>query len=97
MRIFLCGPMTGYENFNYPAFNAEAARLRALHYTVLNPAENGVCATWRDYMCKSIAQLIVCDTIAFLPGWSASRGARIEHALATDLGLHVTYASTVKE
>ncbi|MCY1527250.1 hypothetical protein D9M68_623110 [compost metagenome] len=39
-RIYLAGPMTGLPEFNYPAFHAEAARLRALGYQVENPAEN---------------------------------------------------------
>ena len=39
-RIYLAGPMTGLPEFNYPAFHAEAARLRQLGYHVENPAEN---------------------------------------------------------
>ena len=38
-RLYLAGPMTGIEDLNFPAFHAEAARLRALGYTVINPAE----------------------------------------------------------
>jgi hypothetical protein len=29
-RIYIAGPMTGLPEFNYPAFNAEAQRLRGL-------------------------------------------------------------------
>ncbi|HEJ4249643.1 TPA: DUF4406 domain-containing protein [Pseudomonas aeruginosa] len=29
-RVYLAGPMTGLPDFNYPAFNAEEKRIRAL-------------------------------------------------------------------
>ncbi|HCF9618467.1 TPA: DUF4406 domain-containing protein [Pseudomonas aeruginosa] len=29
-RVYLSGPMTGIPDFNYPAFNAEEKRIRAL-------------------------------------------------------------------
>lgn len=43
--IYLSGPMTGLPAFNYPAFNAAAARLRSAGYLVYNPADSG--AGWR--------------------------------------------------
>jgi hypothetical protein len=39
MKVYLAGPMTGYPNLNFPAFDRFAARLRAVGYTVFNPAE----------------------------------------------------------
>lgn len=90
-RIYVAGPMTGLPAFNYPAFHAASARLRGLGYHVESPAENPTpaCGTWQGYMRMAIAQLVTCDTIALLPGWEHSRGARIEHRLATELGLSV--------
>ncbi|MEN5029142.1 DUF4406 domain-containing protein [Pseudomonas sp. Ps21-P2] len=70
-RIYLSGPMTGLPDYNYPAFNAEAARLRALGYSVENPAENPLPADapWHMGMRDAIRQMLTCDTAAFLPGW----------------------------
>lgn len=39
MRIYIAGPMRGYPEFNFPAFHAAAAKLRADGHTVFNPAE----------------------------------------------------------
>lgn len=86
-RIYLSGPMTGLPDFNYPAFNAEATRLRALGYTVENPAENPEQSSWGDYMKVALRQMLTCDVIAVLPGWKDSRGARMEVEIAERVGM----------
>jgi Domain of unknown function (DUF4406) len=90
-RVYIAGPMTGLPGFNYPAFNRAAGILRAKGYHVENPADNPVppCGTWKGYMRMGIAQLVTCDTVALLPNWSDSKGAKVEHQLALDLDLDV--------
>ena len=34
--------------------------------------------------------LLDCDEIVMLPGWERSRGARLEHLVAVELGMTVT-------
>ena len=96
-RLYIAGKMSGLPDLGYPLFNAEATRLRALGYIVANPAENPAppCGSWEAYMRMAIAQLITCDTIVMLPGWDDSRGAKIKHRLAGDLGLRIKNAHEV--
>lgn len=98
-RIYLAGPMTGLPEYNYPAFHAEAARLRGLGFHVENPAENQApeCGTWEGYMRNSVRQMLTCDAVAFLPGWAESRGALLERYIAQQVGLATVPVSVLAE
>ena len=90
--IYLAGPMSGVENHNFPAFHAEAKRLRDLGHTVINPAETDggdTSNSWEYYMKKDIAMMVGCDAVVVLPGWEKSRGANIEVNLARQLKIRV--------
>ena len=50
MKIYIAGPMSGLPEMNYPAFFAEATRLRGLGYEVINP-DSGELFTFRDVLC----------------------------------------------
>ncbi len=93
-RVYVAGPMTGIEDFNYPTFNAVAAHLRAQGYEVENPADLGIveCAQWEDYMAYDLTRLGLCGVIALLPGWDLSQGARLEVMIAEHLGMRVVNA-----
>lgn len=94
-RIYIAGPMTGLPDFNYPAFHAEAARLRALGYHVENPAENPAQPTWDAYMRQAMRQMLTCDCVALMPGWADSRGATLERYVAQQVGIEVIAASSI--
>jgi hypothetical protein len=95
-RVYLSGPMTGLPELNFPAFHAEADRLRGLGYDVVNPAEINPDASmpWSECMRADIKALCDCDVIALLPGWGASSGAHLELHIAHRIGLQV---KTVEE
>ena len=92
-RIYIAGPMTGLPDLNFPAFHAEAARLRALGYEVSNPAEINPDPTagWEACMRADIAELVKCDGVALLPGWERSRGASLEAHIAHNLDMRLVY------
>jgi hypothetical protein len=106
-RVYIAGPMSGMIDLNFPAFHAAAAEYRKRGAFVINPAEmNGgdaeiyhtekmtaeqYHAHWVKCMKKDINALMTCDAIVMLPGWQKSRGAKLEHHIARNLGLTITY------
>ena len=97
--VYLAGKMTSIPDYNCPAFHAAAATLRALDHTVLNPAENPAppCGTWQAYMRMALAQLVQCQTIVMLPGWTDSRGALLERKVAQILHMEVVHFADVEQ
>lgn len=91
--VYISGPMTGLPEFNYPAFNAAAAALRAAGYVVENPAENPEppCKSWAGYMRSAIAQVSRAHALYLLDGWERSRGARLEVQIALELELAIDF------
>jgi hypothetical protein len=89
-RAYVSGPMTGYENFNRCTFFlAETILLASGAASVFNPARHPDGLTWEEYMALDIAGMHDCTAFVRLPGWEASRGARIENDLAAERGLLV--------
>ena len=91
MKIYIAGPMSGVEHFNFPNFHKAASQLRNAGHEVVNPAE--ICPDtslgWAECMKRDIVRMLECGAIALLDGWERSRGARIEAELAKSLGLRV--------
>lgn len=91
LRIYLSGPMTGIANHNFPLFNRWAETLRDIGHEVVNPAENGSerGLSWEQYLRADIKSLCDCDTLAYLPGWEASKGAMLEMHIAHRVGIRI--------
>ena len=96
MRLYIAGPMTGLPEFNYPAFRDAEKHLRAAGFDVLNPisAEDhnptpGQPQAWGWYMRHCLRMVLEAEGVALLTGWSTSRGASLEHDVASALGLPV--------
>lgn len=91
-RIYLSGPMSGYPEYNYPAFHQAAAALREWGYSVCSPAET---SDWlgelshEDYLRFDIARVLEADEIRTLPGWERSQGALAEIYTAIRIGTPV--------
>lgn len=95
-KIYLSGPMTGYPDYNRPAFMKAEAELQAtLDANFINPARLDSLAKpewqWTDFMRNSLKRMLDACTIYMLNGWENSKGAKIELALAKELGMRVMY------
>lgn len=88
-KIYISGPMTGYADFNRPAFNVAAEKVIADGNTPLNPALAPDGLTQTEYMQLAMQQVFMADAIILLDGWNQSKGARAEYALAEKLGLDI--------
>lgn len=106
-RLYLAGPMRGLPLYNFPAFDAAAAELRRMGYTVFNPAEhdrevNGFDPAkdthqpMRHYMATDLQQVCLADAVAVLPGWGRSQGALLEIHVARECQIPVLWAGTLQ-
>jgi hypothetical protein len=99
-RTYLAGPMTGYEEHNFPAFEKLAAHLRQHGHIVVNPAElealeTGPRKEWAYYLKRDLKELLTCDHIAVMPNWQRSRGATLEVYVGWRLGFKIIEAETL--
>ena len=94
MKIYLSGKISGTDlDYVRRLFDKVATTLRALGHEVTNPLCNGLSESdpWEDHIAKDIINLIDCEGIYMLQGWEDSQGARIEYAVAKEIGLKVMY------
>lgn len=103
--IYIAGPMTGYEQYNFPAFDEAAAKFKEQGYEVINPAKlcrdyveiSGI--TLEEVCPREVAMVDIQAIISgathmyMLNGWEYSAGAKAEHALAQWLGIQISYQS----
>ena len=52
---------------------------------------------WQHYMRICIGQIPLCDEMRMLPHWQNSHGSRLEHQIARELGLKITYCHVPDE
>lgn len=95
MKIYISGKITGLEYQEADKlFNEAKLKLQEIGCEVINPLHipTGVeKPEWDDYMVADIRELFKCDAIFMLKNWKSSRGARIEHYIAEEIGLIIAY------
>ena len=96
MIVYVAGPMTGYPDFNYPAFEAAREQLESLGYEVLSPTDTKEPpgteyqgAPWSWYLRRALEMVALADGIALLPGWENSKGAQLERYVGQQLGMGI--------
>ena len=85
-KIYIAGPMSGYENDNRDKFNLVAENLKSQGHIVLNPAILPAGLTQPEYMDICCAMLRSSTAILMLENWTESEGASAEYHLAKKLG-----------
>lgn len=91
--VYISGQITGLERKEAKAnFDKAEAFVFEKGYNPLNPMKvnprlSG--KSWKEYMLEDIAQLFTCEGIFLLDNWQDSKGARIEHFIAQEMGLMI--------
>lgn len=102
MKVYIMGPINGFPDGNAPAFAAAADQLREMGHEPVNPHDigplehegpclgsptiNPTAHRYGCYMVPDIHALLDCDGYTKLPGWSISKGATVENAVAIVCG-----------
>lgn len=101
LKLYLSGPMKGLANNNFEAFHAETKRLRALGYTVVNPAELFPDQDTKREVCMKgcIQAILTCDAVAVMSSFrqTNSQGVLVECTVARACGIPLAYAHAIRE
>lgn len=94
--IYISGKISGLHITQAEAhfMNAEIDLMYLGYENIINPMKlvpYDPNLTWHDYMVKDIGALLKCDAIFMLKNWGQSKGARVERAIAIELGLEIIY------
>lgn len=91
-KVYISGAIAGHDLVERKAaFKAAERELSEMGFDPVNPFDNGLPdeAHWREHMRADIALLLGCDLIYMLRGWELSKGAKLEHDVATSCGIKV--------
>ncbi len=85
MKCYLAGPMSGIDDFNFPAFESAFSALSEKGIDVVSPhriehhePQGRGTLPYATYIRAGLKLLLECDVIILLPGWQRSKGALIE-------------------
>jgi nucleoside 2-deoxyribosyltransferase len=88
-KLYLCGRVTGDDNYRVKFLKAENKLYDAGFYPVNPAACIPACTEWHQAMREAIGLMLQCDGLALLPDWKKSKGAKIEVGLAQAIGIPV--------
>lgn len=96
MTVYISGPITGNDDY-YEQFMDAYIRLDNLGHSPVSPISIGVelenklkrKPTWAEYMREDIRELMRCDGIYMMPGWTDSTGSCAEKHIAFIVGIQL--------
>lgn len=90
MKIYIAGAITNNPDYKEQFAEAEK-KLIAEGHAVVNPVKN-LGFEYKDYIDMGLCELMHCEAIYLLPGWTQSRGAFLEASYASTVGLKIFYS-----
>ena len=106
-KIFIAGPMRGYENYNFKKFDYTEEILKGLGFEVVNPARisrkfkevdvNSDIAVYNKMVDMQQEAERTCNTILLLDGWQWSKGVALEVQTAAELGMQFLLESDIAQ
>ncbi len=107
MKIFIAGPMRGYENYNFKKFDYTEEILKELGFEVVNPARisrkfkevdvNSDIAVYNKMVDMQQEAERTCNAILLLDGWQWSKGVALEVQTAVELGMQFLLESDIAQ
>jgi len=100
-NVYISGPITGKLLANKAAFQGMEIWLVECGARVYNPRRHQVpkglieCEIWPTMMRMALRDLVHCTSVVMLDGWKDSRGASLEHKIASELCMRI-YDSKLK-
>lgn len=98
MKIYISGKITGLPIEEAQAMFQAAEdhlneSLKEYNVEVVNPMkiDHSHGQTWEEFMREDIYALLSCDSIYMLKNWTDSKGARLECAIAKEIGLVISF------
>ena len=106
MKVYVSGPISGYEEANLPAFRSAADFLVSMGHEPVVPHDiapwehagdcpvaytHGIDHTAACYLRGDLVALLQCEAIYMIGRWEASVGAMLEHHVAAFCGIPIYY------
>lgn len=89
-KVYLSGPITGVRNYKGLFLFVEELVKLCNAFRIFNPASQiPDSLDYEQAMKRCVAALAEYEAIVMLPGWHASKGARLEHDIALSCGMDV--------
>lgn len=95
-RVYVSGKISGlpYQEV-FDKFEHREKQLQMIGFEVINPMKIHNCEDrdkpWEEYMAEDIPELLKCSAIYMQKDWGQSKGARVEYAIAKELGFKIIF------